>query len=244
MSRERAQALLCEHFGPFGPIHLPYYRMGKIDSLDLFAADELVLFALYWHNRDRWRRALDIGGNIGLHAILMARCGWEVNTYEPDPEHFLRLCSNLLANPDAHRVLPHRGAVHTSTEPATFVRVHGNMTGNHLKGFKQPYGKTEDILVNTFDCRALWSAADFAKLDCEGVEADLVQTLTAEDMAHLSIVMEVNNAGNAQTIWEHFRDLGVPMWPQRIGWLQAKSLQDLPVDNHDGSLFVGHQPPW
>ena len=32
-------------FGPFGTIAIPYFKMGSIDSLDLFGIDELILFA-------------------------------------------------------------------------------------------------------------------------------------------------------------------------------------------------------
>src|SRR5690349_11853642 len=71
-------------FGPFGPLALPYRRMGAIDSVDLFGLDELILFAFYWANRSRYRRSVDIGANIGLHSIVMARCGLAVRSFEPD----------------------------------------------------------------------------------------------------------------------------------------------------------------
>src|SRR5437016_1885028 len=62
-------------FGPFGELTLPYRRMGAIDSIDLFGLDELIIFSFYWANRKRYRRTVDIGANIGVHSILMARCG-------------------------------------------------------------------------------------------------------------------------------------------------------------------------
>ena len=98
MSREKAQALLTYHFGPFGPLRFPFVQMGKLDSLHLFGDTELMLLALYWHNRDRWKQALDIGANLGLHSICMAKIGWTVRAYEPDFEHFQRLQENLDRN--------------------------------------------------------------------------------------------------------------------------------------------------
>src|SRR5690242_16421678 len=65
-------------FGPFGTLELPYRRMGAIDSIDLFGLDELLIFAFYWANRNLYRRALDVGANLGLHSILMARSGFTV----------------------------------------------------------------------------------------------------------------------------------------------------------------------
>ena len=56
-------------FEPFGEIVFPYYKMGAIDSLDLFGLDELIIFGFYWKNRGRYRRVADIGANIGLHVV-------------------------------------------------------------------------------------------------------------------------------------------------------------------------------
>src|SRR3546814_20413787 len=72
--------------------------MGNIDSLDLFGIDELIVFAFYWANRDRYRTALDLGANIGLHSIILDRCGYRVTAFEPDPETAEELRRNLVRN--------------------------------------------------------------------------------------------------------------------------------------------------
>ena len=38
---------------------------------------------------------IDIGANIGLHTIVMAKCGFTVHSFEPDPIHFNELKKNL-----------------------------------------------------------------------------------------------------------------------------------------------------
>src|SRR3989338_323929 len=60
--------------------------------------DELILFSFYWINRHRYRRVLDIGANVGLHAVLLSRCGYAVRAYEPDAEHVELLQKHLLLN--------------------------------------------------------------------------------------------------------------------------------------------------
>jgi len=243
MSRQRAQELLCANFGPFGPLEFPYHRMGNIDSLDLFGTTELMLFAIYWHNRNRWSNVLDIGANIGLHSILMSKCGFQVKAYEPDPYHSRILKENLEAN-QVRSVLVYESAVHTYDGSSKFVRVLNNLTGNHLVGYKNSYGPREEIDVVTVDCRPLWKHADFAKLDCEGNEAELVKTLTVADVQHLDLVLEVRNLENAQMIYWHCRDLGVPMWSQKTEWQRVVDIEDVPRMNREGSLFIGHQGPW
>ena len=245
MSRERAQALLCENFGPFGKLNFPYIKMGNIDSLHLFGDTELMILAMYRHNRGRWKRCLDIGANLGLHSICMAKMGMQLHAYEPDEEHFQKLCANLVANKCTAEVAVFQLAVHTSNGTANFIRVLNNLTGNHLEGYKQSYGPRETVQVRTIDCRKLWSDADFAKIDSEGNEAELLLTLTKADMQHLSLVAEVRNAVNAGRIFNHFiQVLNVPIWSQKTDWAKVSSFDDMPKQNRDGSIFIGHRGPW
>lgn len=238
MSREKAQKFLTDALC----INFPYVKMGAIDSLDLFGVTELMILQMYQENK--WTNVLDIGANLGLHSLVMASRGFKVRAYEPDPEHFERLLNNISSNGWGDLVECNRAAVHTAHGEARFIRVLNNLTGNHLEGFKQSYGPREAIIVPTVDCRDLWPWADFAKLDCEGNEAELVETTTAKDMSHLSMVMEVRNPENAARIYNHFRSLTVPLWSQKIDWRQVEHVDQMPRHNREGSVFVGHRSPW
>ena len=245
MSRERAQALLCSSFGPFGALHFPYVRMGNIDSLHLFGEPEIEIFAMYWHNRKRWRKCVDIGANLGLHSIILARCGFTVKAYEPDFEHFQHLIANLENNEiPLDKCYPGMAAVHTANGEATFIRVHNNLTGNHLEGFKDSYGPRSAVIVPTIDCRPLWSWADFVKVDSEGNEAALIETTTARDWAHLSMVVEVRNQQNAQSIYRHCVQMEVPLWSAKRDWQRVTIFGDMPKANREGPLYIGLRDPW
>ena len=97
-TRETGEAV---ELGPFGSIVFPFTEMGAVSTLDLFGLDELIIFAFYWVNRNRYRKSADIGANLGLHSILMGKCGWQVTAYEPDPNHAARLLQNLNSNNSA-----------------------------------------------------------------------------------------------------------------------------------------------
>lgn len=134
-------------FQPFGELVFPYHKMGAIDSLNLFDLDELIIFSFYWKNRTRYRKVLDIGANLGLHSILLRKCGYEVSCYEPDPLHFEILKDNRALN----RILDVEAfnkAVSTQYGEREFIRVLGNTTGSHLAGNKlNSYGELKRFPV-------------------------------------------------------------------------------------------------
>lgn len=232
-------------FGPFGKISLPYTKMGAIDSLDLFGLDELIIFAFYNANRGNYRKVIDIGANLGLHSIVLSRCGFSVKAFEPDAWHYGILLKNLAAN-GASSVQPIEAAVSTQDGEAKFVRVLGNTTGSHLAGSKDSYGEKEFFTVKTVAVQPLLEWADLAKIDAEGHEKELLLAATASQLQGLDIMVEIGNAANASAVFEHFRSIGVGMFAQKIGWNRAERLDDIPISHREGSLFISTKPamPW
>lgn len=232
-------------FWKFGELSLPYTKMGAIDSIDLFGLDELIIFSFYHANRNRYRRVIDIGANLGLHSIVLSRCGFEVRCFEPDPWHFSLLSKNIAAN-GATSVSPFPAAVSLNDGEAQFVRVLGNTTGSHLAGAKDSYGEKEHFSVKTMAIQPLLAWADLAKIDAEGHEKVLLLAATQEIMATTDIMVEIGSAENAAAVFEHFSAIGVNLFSQKIGWQPAQRVDDLPTSHRDGSLFLSSKPtmPW
>ena len=255
------KGLLAEHFrtlplaregggpvvlGPFGPIDLPYRKMGAIDSVDLFGLDELLIFAFYWANRGLYRRTLDVGANLGLHSILMARAGFHVTAFEPDPVHYDLLQANLARN-GIDSVSALKAAISETDGVLEFVRVLNNTTGSHLAGAKtNPYGPLERFTVPVQAFAPLAAEADFAKVDAEGHEVTILKSVPAETWERFDVMAEIGTAENAAAIFEHFQRIGVSLLPQKIGWEKAIRVEDLPTSHREGSLFVTRRPalPW
>jgi FkbM family methyltransferase len=223
-------------------LSIPYTSFGAVNSDHLFGPNEQVIFDFYVANKNRYKRAIDIGANIGVHSILMAQNSWEVQAFEPDPHHFHLLCKNLNAH-GAWSVAPQPFAVSTKDGETEFVRVLGNTTGSHIKGEKHPYGDLETFRVRTVDCRRLFDWADFAKIDCEGHEAEILGTTTPEQLLHLECMVEVGNEDTAGRIFDHFKTLDVPLWSQKIGWKPVEKLADMPSHHSHGSLYIGKKSP-
>lgn len=233
-------------FGPFGELTFPYVTMGAVDSLSLFDLDELVIFAFYWCNRRRYRRVADIGANIGLHSIVLNRCGFEVRSYEPDPTHFRLLKRNLALN-GCLRVTAVNAAVSREVGSMEFIRVLGNTTGSHLAGAKpSPYGELERFPVDVEAIEPLLGWADLVKLDVEGHEAEILLATNESHWRKTDAVVEIGTQANARAVFEHFRSSGVRLFAQKHGWRLVEELAMMPASYRDGSLFITckAEMPW
>lgn len=233
--------------GPVGFVPFSYVEMGAINSVDLFGLDELILFSFYWLNRDRYRSAVDMGANIGLHSVLLGRMGLTVTSYEPDPNHVALLAKHLAANDVADRVTIVQAAVARDDGALEFVRVLGNTTGSHVAGAKKdPYGELEVFDVTAVSVADAIAGVDLVKMDVEGLEADLLTSLGASHFAGLDMVCEVGTPDNAQIIWSHFEGSGVNLFSQKTGWSRVTDVEGMPRSYKEGSLFISSLDvmPW
>jgi FkbM family methyltransferase len=227
-----------ETLGQFGEIDFPYYKMGAVDSLDLFGLDELIIFSFYWANRHRYRRSADIGANLGLHSILMGKCGWQVKAFEPDPVHAKLLRRNLDLNRSATVELV-EAAVSDRAGTLEFVRVLGNTTSSHLAGAKpNAYGKLERFPVRVASIAAIMPTVDFIKMDAEGQEKIIILGTSGEHWRKTDMMVEVGSEENARAIFTHLKKIGVNAFAQRLGWRRVAALEDMPANYKDGSLFI------
>lgn len=232
--------------GGFGNVTFPFTKMGAINTLDLFGLDELILFAFYWTNRGRYRRAADIGANLGLHSILMARCGWNVRAYEPDPAHAMLLRRNLALNRITSVELV-EAAVSDAPGEMEFVRVLGNTTSSHLAGAKSTaYGQLERFPVKVESIASIMASVDFVKMDVEGQERVIILGTTTSHWEKTDMVVEIGSADNARAIFAHIQKLGLNAFAQKLGWERVASLADMPTSYKDGSLFISARSntPW
>lgn len=232
-------------FTPFGPLLFPYHQMGAINSLDLFGLDELIIFSFYWANRRLYKKALDIGANLGLHSILMSKAGFEVHAYEPDTVHFKLLSENVALN-QAKNIHLHNAAVSNKTGQAEFVRVLGNTTSSHLAGSKSAYGELEKYPVKIVDIKQILDGVDLIKLDAEGHEKTILLALSPAQFQKIDILVEIGSPENAQTIFSHVKNAGVHLFAQKKGWAQIHSAEEMPTSYRDGTLFISSkaQMPW
>lgn len=233
-------------FQPFGELVFPYHKMGAVDSLNLFDLDELIIFSFYWKNRTRYRKVLDIGANLGLHSILLRKCGYEVSCYEPDPRHFEILKDNLALN-HISDVEAFNKAISTQDGEGEFVRVLGNTTGSHLAGAKpNPYGELERFSVRMKAFHEIITGVDLIKMDIEGHEKEVLLNTAYEDWENMDALVEIENAANSAAIYKHFTCLGIRLFAQKTNWMEVRTIDEMPTSYKEGTLFVSmkNEMPW
>ena len=228
-------------FEQYGKIIIPYYQMGAVSSLNLFGLDEFIIFAYYWRNRNNYRNVADIGANIGLHSIILSRCGYNVTSYEPDPIHFKILKQNLKLNEIKNAKLIN-AAVSDKDGFSNFVRVIGNSTSSHLEGSKDnAYGDLEKFEVKTIHIDSVFKDIDFIKMDVEGAEGKIILSTGSEHWATTEMLLEVGNEKNASVIFSHLKKIGINAFSQKNGWAIVKTLDDFPKSYKEGSLFISNK---
>ena len=225
--------------GDLGPLKIQNTSFGSIESKHLFGLDELIIFAWYARNQKRYAKTLDLGANIGVHSLIMSKFGFEVTAYEPDPSH-LKLLQNHLEENAISSVELRPRAIADRKGTMNFTRVVGNTTGSHLSGAKKNlYGELEEfpVDVDAFQ-KVIEEGFDFIKMDVEGFEASLLQSLQPEQLGSTEIMLEVGSEENAQIVWNEIARLGVYAYSQKENWGQASSLLAIPQSYKEGSLFI------
>lgn len=250
ITRAQIEAFYSTHpnrinFAQFGSIYFPYCSLGAVDTLNFFDIDELIIFSFYWANRKRYKNVLDLGANIGLHSVILNRCGYNVKSYEPDPFHFKELKKHLKENECDSETF--NVAVSTCRGVTEFVRVLGNTTGSHLKGAKQnPYGKLDYISVELVPFTEIIQDVDLIKMDIEGHEKEVILSTNRDHWKNLDMLVEVGNETNAKEIFKYLSALGINMFSQKIGWNKVNDIRDIPSSYKEGTLFISmkNAMPW
>ena len=227
-----------ESFEPFGDLHFPYREMGAINTIHLFGLDELIIFSYYWANKSRYKNVADLGANIGLHSLIMDRCGFSINSFEPDPIHVDVFQENIVNNKSVNITINQK-AISDKSGTMDFIRVLGNTTGSHLAGAKEdPYGELETFSVETSDINAVLLNNDFVKMDIEGQEATAILSTKKDTWANVEMILEVGTEKNAKIIFEYLNEINVNMFAQKTGWNKVSDLADVPTSYKEGSLFL------
>ena len=232
---------------PIGTIIFPYYELGggAVNSTDLINCYEMIMFSLYWNMKHKYKRVADVGSNIGLHSIILKKCGYEVEAFEPDAITSQILKSNLEKN-QIFDVKINNKAVSGFDGEAEFVRINNNITGNHISGSKsRVYGDTDTYKVEVISLVKLCNQFDLIKLDIEGAEDQAITGLKKEDLSNTDIIVEIHDFEKSKKIFDHLKNQKIKCYSQKSNWSEVSTINQMPKDYTEGALFISlNQMSW
>ena len=226
-------------FAEYGTLIFPFKSFGAISSLQLFGLDELIIFSYYLTQKNKVKKAVDIGANIGLHTILMSKLGWNVDCYEPDPVHMGILKENISLN-GCTNINTINKAVYREEKIMQFTRVKGNTTGSHITGMKEDvYGETDKFEVECANILDIIDSVDLLKIDAEGAEGEIISTIPEEKLEKMIIVAEVSTEASKKQLIDYFyKKKNINVFSQKNNWDKVMDLEDLPVTYKEGSIII------
>ena len=227
------------NFSEFGKILFPYESMGKINSYDLFNANEFVIFYLYLYFKKKSKKkvAADLGANLGLHSIVLDKCGYKVKAYEPDPITYLKLKKNIILN-KCKNVKLYNLAIYSKSSKMNFTRVKDNLTGSHLGNLKNSYGEKEIFKVKTQNIKNIIDEFGLVKMDIESAEAKVLCSLLKKDYLNTDFIVEIGNKDNSKKIFKFLVKKKLKCFSQKNNFKLVKKLKDMPINHKDGALVI------
>jgi FkbM family methyltransferase len=140
---------------------------------------------------------LDVGANIGYYALHLGRKvgpAGAVHAFEPDPDNHDKLVGNCVLNGLDGRVVVNRLALSSRAGEAVLHRQPGRSGDGTLSGFGDGWEGHETVRTEKLDeylQRNRIETVDFAKIDVEGHEIELLEgasaTLKSRSIRHLLI---------------------------------------------------------
>jgi FkbM family methyltransferase len=226
------------NFSEFGKILFPYNSMGKIKSFHLFNANEFIIFFLYLiFKKQNKTKVADLGANLGLHSIVLDKCGFNVKAYEPDPITYYKLKKNIILN-KCKNVKVYNAAIYNKSGVMRFTRVKDNLTGSHLGNLKKSYGEKEFFKVKIKNIKNIINEFDLIKMDIESAEAKVLCSLLKKNYFKTDFIVEIGNKDNSEKIFNFLTKKKLKFFSQKNNFKLVKKFKDMPFSHKDGALVI------
>ena len=222
---------------PFNNLLWPKVSLGNIDSYGYFTFSEMVHYCYYWNNRDTYKVVFDIGANIGIDTLILAKFGFDVYSFEPDPEVFSTMQYNIDLNKCKDINLYCKG-LSDKEDSLDFVRVKGNTASSHIAGEKEFYGEIDRFKIETVTFQSIGVIPDLMKINIEGHEKTLIPTISKDIWEVCDAFIELHGLDCCEVAFDYFNSININIFSQKIGWRKVSSLEEMPLSYREGTIFV------
>jgi len=222
-----------------GCLKWPLKQFGNLDSYCYFELQEMILHLYYYVNRKYYNFAIDFGTNIGIDSIVLASFDIDTYGYEPDKE-LLKFANkakeiNKIKN---LKLFPY--GILDKNQTKKFIKVLNNLNASHVKGARSFYGKHKEIncKFKKFKNMNIKKSPNLMKINIEGSEGKVVSTIPLKIWKTCDVFIEVHDKNNRRILWKYFNKNKLNVFSQKNNWKISKNLNDLPLSNKEGYIFV------
>tara|TARA_Y100000817_G_scaffold281022_1_gene245399 strand:- start:560 stop:1300 length:741 start_codon:yes stop_codon:yes gene_type:complete len=186
-------------------IKLIKYSFGNVSLKKLIhLPSEIELFDFFYKNRNFYEKVCDVGANVGLHSIFMAKLFKKVGAYEPYNKHLKILKKNKKIN-NCNNLKIYSKAVSNSSSSKILNVLEDNTTASHLaKSTRSKYGRINRIKVKCEKFSNIVDTYDLIKLDIEGLEGLILKNIKFKKNFP-DFLIEIHNKKNARQIYDRFK---------------------------------------
>lgn len=170
---------------------------------------------------------LDIGANIGNHALYLSRKAAAVHCFEPNPRAWARLERNIALN-NASNVLVHHYGLNDRNCFQRFTEVAGNL------GMTRPSDNGElELELRKGDESVSLPRIDFIKIDVEGAEGKVLAGLKHTIAKHRPIIAFEYNGGAWEIIGQSLAGYSIvePRYPRGVRAIARRGQPELVPTN-------------
>ena len=217
-------------------VKYPVHKFGKTNFIDCINSGELDAFNFYKKNKKHYKKVLDLGANVGLHTIILAKLGFDVTSFEPENTHFRLLKNNCKLNNVKCKIV--KKAVYNMDGEVTMIKIHDHTPGSHIAGSKKnPYGKLSKHKVKTVNFKKLIKKYDLIKIDIEGAEKKIIETTSIADWKKTDAMVEIHNPENAKFIWNKFKNSEINFYSQKTR-KKINNIKSFPKNYTEGMVLI------
>ena len=214
---------------------------GKLYMGESFEKDELTIAGQYI-KRDS--TILDISANIGLHSLgfsAMAKDGLVI-AFEPQPKTFRTLEKNIIQN-NIKNIIPLNLAIAQSPRIAEFYVMADDAYSSLIDTGRKKLSETIKVLCTSVDGVLGGVKVDFVKIDVEGLELNVLQSMSGQIQKHHPVIFcEIYkgkiDSNNPHDTINYLRDFGYQVYRVIDGALVEFGSAEKHVDHYYNYFFV------
>lgn len=214
---------------------------GKLYRGESFEKDEIAIASKYINSDST---IVDIGANIGLHALsfsAMAKDGLVI-ACEPQPKTFRTFEKNIYQN-DIKNVIPLNIAIARSAEIAEFYVMSDDAYSSLIDTGRKELSEKVKVLCTTVDGLLGNIKVDFVKIDVEGLELNVLQSMSGLiQRYHPVIFCEIYkgkiDSNNPHDTISYLRNFGYLVYRVIDGVLVEFCPTEMHVDHYYNYFFV------